>query len=111
MVLNGFTLYNFNVPQQGGLALNVADPSLYGANVNPVARLGQLAPGQCLFFTNTAPTSQQPPEDCDVIARFDMGASIIFWGAAFELDSASDGRRRSCPAATDGRLTICVMPR
>jgi PASTA domain len=109
MVLAGFTVYNNFVPQ-AGLPVPVADPTLYGGNVNPVARLNQLAPGQCVLFTNSAPDSATPPQPCDVIARLDIGPQVIFWGAAFEMDSA-DGQRHNCPAATAGRLTICVMPR
>lgn len=109
MVLAGFTVYNNFVPQTG-LPVTLADPSLYGGNVNPVARLGQLAPGQCILFTNSAPDSATPPQPCDIIARLDISPQLIFWGAAFDMDSQS-GRRHSCPAATAGRLTICVMPR
>jgi hypothetical protein len=45
-----------------------------------------------------------------VIARLDIGSSVIFWGSDFGL-RGSDGQERSCPIATPDRLTICVMPR
>lgn len=111
MGLAGFSVFNFNpaVSVQGaGVALG--DPTLY-VPVNPVASVGRLAPGQCVLFTNSSPEQETPPQPCDVIAVLNINPSLIFWAAAFELDSQSDGQRRSCPAATPGRLTLCVMPR
>lgn len=110
MALEGFAVYNNFVPPFGA-AVNVADRSLYrDENVSPVADIRRLAPGQCLLFTNRSPGSEQPPQPCDVIARLDIGPTVIFWGADFGVGS-SDGQPRSCPAAVAGRLTLCVMPR
>ena len=109
MVLAGFTVYNNFVPQ-AGLPISIADPALYGGNVNPVARVGQLAPGQCILFTNSAPDSGTPPQPCDVIARLDINPQLIFWGAAFDMEG-QNGQKHNCPAATTGRMTVCVMPR
>lgn len=108
MVLDGFSVSN-NYVQPVGQAVNMADPTIY-SNMSPVANVGRLAPGQCILYTNSGPGSDQPPQPCDVIARLDIGANLIFWGADFGVNS-SDGAARSCPAATAGRLTICVMPR
>ncbi|MBI5667061.1 MAG: PASTA domain-containing protein [Chloroflexi bacterium] len=109
MALDGFSVSNNYVPPLGA-AVNVADPTLYGSNISPVADIRRLAPGQCLLFTNSSPGSEQPPQPCEVIAWLDVGPSVIFWAADFGVNS-SDGVARSCPAAVAGRLTICVMPR
>jgi hypothetical protein len=45
-----------------------------------------------------------------VIARLDIGPTVIFWDADSGVGS-SDGQPRTCPAAVAGRLTLCVMPR
>jgi hypothetical protein len=112
MGLAGFNVYNYNpaiaIP---GAGVHLGDRSLYTDFLMPVASVTRLAPGQCVFFTNSAPERETPPQPCDVIARLDIGASVIFWAAAFEMDSQVDDQRRSCPAAAEGRLTICVMPR
>ncbi|MEZ4670780.1 MAG: PASTA domain-containing protein [Anaerolineae bacterium] len=108
MMLNGYTIYNNNVPQNA-LPVTIADPTLYGGNINPVARLNQLAPGQCILFTNATPGSDVPPQPCDVIAQLGISPQLIFWGASFDMNSITGGQH-SCPAATAGRLTICVMP-
>jgi hypothetical protein len=110
MYLNDFPLFNYNVPQ-AGVGVPLADPTIYNY-VNPVARFGQLAPGQCLLFRSSVAleANTQPPQ-CLVIAELTVDASVRFWGAQFELQSALDGMRRACPAATPARLTVCVMPR
>jgi PASTA domain len=107
MTLTGYNVYNNYAPTKGA-PVPLGDPTLYNS-VNPVAHVGQLAPGQCILFTNSDPNATQPPQPCDVIAQLNIGPSLIFWGAAFDVDS-SDGQKRSCPVATAGRLTICVMP-
>ncbi len=108
MTLSGFTVYNNFTPQKG-LPISLGDTSLYGFK-NPVARPGQLAPGQCILFTDSSPEGNTPPQPCDVVARLDLGPTVIFWGAAFDMQG-NDGQRHSCPAATAGSLTVCVMPR
>lgn len=99
-----------NYVQPFGAAVNVGDPAIFGSP-QTVANIGSLAPGQCLLFTNSSPDAQTPPQPCDVIARLDIGASVIFWGAAFPVESVTDDRERSCPAATPDKLTLCVIPR
>ncbi len=108
--LEGFLVRNNFAPPLGA-AVNLADPSLFGANISPVASTRLLAPGQCIFFTNGSPAEDEPPQPCDVVARLDIGASVIFWGAAFDVESLTDDLPHSCPAATEGRLTLCIMPR
>lgn len=112
MALNGFNLFNYNTPVAtpgAGAPIPLGDRSLYQIR-NPAARVGQLAPGQCLLFTKGADVPLQAPQPCQVIASLGIDPSLIFWSLAFEMDS-SDGERRSCPAAIDGRITVCVMPR
>lgn len=94
-----------------GQQINLGDPTLYHL-VNPVASVTQLAPDQCILFTNSAdPSSLDTPEPCHVIARLDINPQLIFWAADFDLTSVTDGRKRSCAGATEGKLTICIMPR
>jgi len=112
MPLNNTPLYNNNPnltpPHQG---LNLGDSNLYHL-LNPVANVAQLAPGQCILFTDSSEAdSMTTPQPCDVIARFDMPASIAFWTNPFDIDSVTSGHSYSCNAATAGQLTICVMPR
>ncbi len=108
MTLSGFTVFNNFTPQKG-LPIALGDSTLYSYK-NPVARQGQLAPGQCVLFTDSSTEGNTPPQPCDVVARLDLGPTVIFWGANFDLQG-NDGQKRSCPAATDGSLTVCVMPR
>lgn len=67
-----------------------------------VALINQLAPNQCLLFGEG-----DPVQPCDVIAR----AAHVFWTAPFILAGTSTGQEYTCPAATEGKLTICILPR
>ncbi len=93
-----------------GAAVNVGNPDIFG-NPNVAGQINRLAPGQCLLFTNSNPTSSDPPQDCHVIARLDIGPDLIFWGAVFPVESITDDGDRSCPAATQDSLTLCILPR
>lgn len=93
-----------------GAVINVSDPSLFG-NPQTVANIQRLAPGQCLLFTNSSSEAQTPPQPCDVIAKLDVGPSVIFWAADFPVESTTDDGERTCPAAAPDRLTLCIMPR
>lgn len=108
MTLNGVIVYNNFTPQKG-LTVPISDPSLYALKI-PFARLNQLAPGQCLLFTNSTPEGITPPQPCDVLAILDIAPNLIFWGASFDMQG-SDNQRRTCPAATPDNLTLCVLPR
>jgi hypothetical protein len=111
MSLNQLNVYNQNFAE-GTAPLKIADPTLYtNQGQQLIGRVDQLAPGQCLYWTNGSPQPDTPPQSCDVVARFNMAAELIFWSKDFSLDSVTDGQRHTCPAATPGRLTICVMPR
>lgn len=111
MALAQTPLFNFNPNlTQQGLGINLGDATLYGSP-NTVADIARLAPGQCLLLTNSSPTDPNPPQPCVVIARLAVDPQVIFWAAAFEVESVSDGIRRRCPAATLDRLTICMLPR
>ncbi len=111
MPLAQTTVYNYNpdvsVP---GASLVIGDPALF-PDAATVADITRLAPGQCLWFTNSSPEIAEPPQDCHAIARLDINPQLIFWAADFELESITDGRRHTCPAAAAGKLTVCVMPR
>jgi hypothetical protein len=99
---------NVTVPEP---QINLTDPMVVGA-VNPVANLALLAPNQCLLFTNSASLEAPSlPEPCDIVGQGNLDPNLIFWSANFDIVSVTDGRRRTCAAATAGRLTICMMPR
>ncbi|MAS37140.1 MAG: hypothetical protein CL610_24280 [Anaerolineaceae bacterium] len=110
MPLSGLRVLNNFAPTRGA-EVEIANPSLFGGNLNPVANVQQLAPGQCIFFTNSAEGVDTPPQPCDVIARLDVGPSVIFWGADFPVESVTDDQPHTCPVATPGQLTLCIMPR
>ncbi|MBZ0304039.1 MAG: hypothetical protein K8J31_30145, partial [Anaerolineae bacterium] len=110
MPLSGFEFRN-NYVEPRGAPVIPSDPTLYGTHLNPAANLQQLAPGQCIFFTNSSPDAQTPPQPCDVVAHLDVGPSVIFWGADFPVESATDDLDHNCPAATPAGMTLCVMPR
>jgi hypothetical protein len=101
--------YNPNVSVPGA-GVNVGDPALFHSP-QIVADIRQLAPGQCLLFTNGSPDASSPPQPCNVVARLDINAQLIFWAAEFEVESVTDGQRHKCPAATADKMTICVVPR
>jgi hypothetical protein len=110
MSLQNFPLFNYNVPQPG-LSVPLADPTIY-SYINPLGRIDRLAPGQCLLFY-AVDLSQVLGElpDCHVMGSLQLDPATYFWGAAFEMNSQSDGQRRTCPAATPNRVTLCIMPR
>jgi hypothetical protein len=112
MPLRSTTVLNNNPNlTQLGLGVPIGDPTLY-LPMNPAATVEQLAPGQCVLFTNsTSLEADNLPEACDVIARLDVGTNLVFWAAEFNVVSTLDGQRRNCPAATDGRLTLCLVTR
>jgi hypothetical protein len=110
MPLNGLFVRNNYAPNRGA-PVNVWDETIYGRNLSPVASVRQLAPGQCIFFTNSSPDATEPPQPCDVVASLAIGPSVIFWGADFPVESVTDDEPHVCPVATPGRLTLCIMPR
>lgn len=70
----------------------------------------QLAPQQCLLL-RVAGADTPSPEDCDVVAQNNLSSELAFWLADFQIQSSSINSQHTCPAATEGRLTICIMPR
>lgn len=75
-----------------------------------VGDLYRLAPNQCLSLTTDTAAGSPTPEDCTVIAQQAVNAQGSFWLGDFEVESANDGQRHTCPAATPGRLTRCIVP-
>jgi hypothetical protein len=111
MVRDAVILNNNPNLSQPGMGIRLGDPSLYQV-INPVANLTQLAPGQCLLFTNGAGLeSLNLPQACDVVGQLNIDPNLIFWGSPFTVNSITDGQQRSCDGAIADRLTICVMPR
>jgi hypothetical protein len=110
MPLAGVTLINNFAPNRGA-PVRVADRTLYGRSLSPVASVERLAPGQCILFTNSSPDSDAPPQNCDVIAQLNIDPNLIFWGAEFPVQGNTSNERHTCPAGTAGRLTLCIMPR
>lgn len=75
-----------------------------------VANINLLAPGQCILFHLEDVPAQPLPQDCDVIYQQALPADARFWLADFQMEGR-EGRRFTCAGATEGRRTICVMPR
>lgn len=109
MTTSQLHIYNQNF-SNADVPLTLGDPALF--TESPVmGDVTRLAPGQCLFFTNGSPERETPPQECFAIAQLNIDPGLIFWNKDFDLDSVTDGKRRTCPAAEAGKLTICVMPR
>lgn len=109
MPLGGLSITNY-APDVANTTFAFGDPAVFGSPAT-IGRIDQLAPGQCLLYTNSAPGTEMPPQDCDLIARLDLSPNVNFWMQAFDVNSLSDDQQHTCPAATEGRLTICIMPR
>jgi hypothetical protein len=109
MPLNTTTIYNRN-PNAGvlGAQFVLGTPETFGSP-QAVADLWRLAPGQCAGF-HAEGSPADPPEACSVTAVRTLSAAERFWALDFEL-SGLDGERRTCAAATPGKLTLCIMPR
>ncbi|MEL6307980.1 MAG: PASTA domain-containing protein [Chloroflexota bacterium] len=111
MPLTETPIYNFN-PQLTniGASLSLGDPNLF-RSPEIVGEIERLAPNQCLMLTVAPLTDAEAPESCNVLAQRELEAGVAFWLAPFELDSPfSEENRAICPAATEGRLTRCIMP-
>lgn len=94
-----------------GLELRVGDPVLFGSP-DIVADLRRLAPGQCSMLVRSGVGETAPIENCDLIARAEVAQAAAFWTVPFEILAVTrPDERRSCPAATAGQTTVCVMPR
>jgi hypothetical protein len=113
MPTNQTTLYNYNPAISApGAALTFGDPNLLREEFRVgFGNIAQLAPGQCLMYTVEGSNVTEPPEPCDVVAQRALGANIAFWIASFEVQSAIDGERRNCPAATVDQRTRCIVRR
>lgn len=109
MPLAGTILYNKLVSAEGA-PIAIGDSSLYSGQPI-IGTVERLAPGQCLFFTNGAPTREKPPEACDVLIRVDLNPNTAFWNASFDVLSVTDEQRRACPAPKPENLTLCILPR
>ncbi len=91
--------------------LILGDTVTWGANFEVEAGdLTRLAPNQCLLMTTASAIGAESPEACTVIAQQAQGAQTTFWLSDFDIESANDGQRHTCPAATPGRLTRCIVP-
>jgi len=74
-----------------------------------VAQINRLAPNQCLLFVSSE-ADTGGLMDCDVIATMELPPTQLWWTANFEI-LGSDGKHRTCNAATPDKLTLCIMPR
>ncbi|MGJ3237160.1 MAG: PASTA domain-containing protein [Anaerolineae bacterium] len=112
MPLTETPIYNFN-PQISipGATVILGDQGLF-RNPETVADVTRLAPGQCVMLTLAPLTDAPALEGCDLIAQRELDPSVAFWLAPFELNSPlSLEGRATCPAASETRLTRCIMPR
>jgi hypothetical protein len=109
MALDGVEIIN-NAPAVAGSPFAFGNPGVFNT-VPSVGKINLLAPGQCLLYTNSAPQSDALPEACSQIARLDLDPNVVFWSGAFGVNSVTDDKEHICPGATEGKLTICIMPR
>lgn len=90
-------------------SLILGDPALFDSHTD-VADLSRLAPGQCTVWARGA--DAEALEDCHMIARSTITPEAVFWNAPFSIRATTQpSRSLSCPAATPGETTICIMPR
>lgn len=90
-----------------GSGYPITTPGAYGEDV--IADVTRLAPGQCIHILNNA--EGDPPQPCNVVAEAAVNLDYIFWYEPFTMTSLTDGEQRTCPGATEGRLTLCILPR
>jgi hypothetical protein len=109
MPFDGVQIIN-NAPSVAGSGFAFGSPEVFG-NPQTIGRINRLAPGQCLHYTGSAAVGNALPETCDVVARLDLDPNVNFWAQPFGVDSVTDELTHTCPGATAGRLTICIMPR
>jgi hypothetical protein len=77
---------------------------------NGIGNLSQLAPGQCVMYVNQT-GGERPLQPCTVIGIAAINQATVVSDQGFGILSASDGLTHNCPGATEGRLTICIVPR
>lgn len=107
------SIYNFN-PQLSspGLHLTLGGPDVFvEEHRRGMGSIQQLAPEQCLVITTTGSENSALPQPCHIVAQRSLGAEVAFWLAPFEVDSVTNGRRFSCPAAVPEQPTVCIVPR
>jgi TolB protein len=90
----------------------VGDPELV---TNLVSMMGgasvlRLAPGECVFW-RVESASETPTETCREIARITLPGASGFWAGGFQITSAVTAESYSCPTATPGQRTRCLVPR
>jgi hypothetical protein len=110
MQINQTTFYNL-LPTPGVLGANFRINARLLGDPQTVARIGRLAPGQCILFTTEgAFGGPVPPQACFPIVTYTLPAAEAFWMQNFEVEG-QDAKRRVCNAVTPDRLTVCIMPR
>lgn len=94
----------------GGESVDLGAAALYDS-VLPVVldgdgrRVLPLAPGECVVLFTDDPVLL--PEACGLVIA--EATSADFWSDGFRL--GGEGVVRTCPAASDERLTVCVLQR
>ena len=102
------TIYSTNATSA---PIVLGDSVSWGENFSlDVGDLTRLAPLQCMLMTTETSSGAGLPEACSVIAQRTMNAQSSFWLSGFEIESANLGQRHTCPPATPGRLTRCIVP-
>jgi hypothetical protein len=99
---------SLNIVDANGGINPIGNPVSYG-NPDIIGSIERLAPGQCLYVRNNA--EGPPPQACNVIYELAVNVDFVLWYSDFIVSSVTDGRQRTCPAAQEGRLTLCIVPR
>jgi len=95
-----------------GTLMSLSDPLTY-TDIKSVAMpldgqvLTPLAPNECIVFRALDDAGALAPEPCGLIVA-DATLDNAFWRSDFTVTD-STGVSRTCAAAVDGELTVCVM--
>ena len=77
-----------------------------------VGNIYRLAPGQCQVRTSASGVDSPPLQACDEIGRITAPDDGPFaWNFGFEVIGTTGREPATCPPATEGRMTLCIVPR
>jgi hypothetical protein len=77
-----------------------------------IGNIYRLAPGQCQTRTTLSASGTPPLQPCDEIGRVTGDSEGPFaWHLGFEVMGTTGNEPAACPPATEGRMTLCIVPR
>lgn len=99
------------IGEDGTRGALTADPSIFDNSESIIADVERLAPNQCLYYPGMNMADSDPIQECDEIARYTFTIDNPIFTQNFDVLSNSIAAPAKCPAATPGRLTVCIVPR